>query len=76
MSRKSKSLTIAAQNAGTIAARFQSVEAEANRIHTEQTGATLVRALLGGQGLHAVISDGKSTVEVFNGQVSLSVKGE
>jgi hypothetical protein len=76
MSKKSKgtAITLAAQRAEAIAARFAAVEAEATRIHEEQTGARLVRAMLGGNGLHAVISDGKSTMEVFDGQVSLSVK--
>jgi len=56
-----------------VAKRFASVEAEASRIHAEQSGAQLVRALLSGGKLHAVISDGKSTLEVMDGSVALSV---
>jgi hypothetical protein len=39
----------------------------------EQTGAQLVRALLQGGKLHAVISDGKSTIEIMDGSVAVSV---
>ena len=56
-----------------MAKRFASVEAEAQQIHTEQTGAQLVRALLQGGKLHAVVTDGQSTIEVCNGAVALSV---
>jgi hypothetical protein len=58
---------------GAVAKRFQACEAEASRIHAEQSGASLVRALLDGSGLHAVISDGKSTIEICGGKVALSV---
>jgi hypothetical protein len=70
---KSKSVTIAASDAATTLARFAAVEAAAERIHQEQVGAKLVRALLNGGKLHAVISDGSSTIEVHDGQVALSV---
>jgi hypothetical protein len=63
-SSKSTAVTVAVSNAGMIAKRFQAVEAEASRIHAEQSGATLVRALVNGSGLHAVLSDGKTTIEV------------
>jgi len=66
-------VTVAASTAGTVAKRFASVEAEASRIHTEQSGASLVRALLSGGKLHAVVTDGQSTIEVRNGSVALSV---
>jgi hypothetical protein len=66
-------VTVAASNAGTVAKRFASVEAEASRIHSEQTGGKLVRALLSGGKLHAVVTDGQSTIEVCNGSVALSV---
>jgi hypothetical protein len=66
-------VTIAASAAGAVAKRFASVEAEASRIHAEQTGGKLVRALLSGGKLHAVISDGKSTIEIMDGSVALSV---
>lgn len=39
----------------------------------EQNGARLVRAVLDGAGLHAVISDGKATIEIVNGAVAVSV---
>jgi hypothetical protein len=70
---KSKSITIAASDAANTLARFASVEAEASRIHAEQAGSKLVRALLSGGKLHAVISDGSSTIEVHDGQVALTV---
>jgi len=69
----SNAVTVAASAAGKIATRFQAVEAAAQRIHTEQSGAQLVRALLSGGKLHAVISDGKSTLEIMDGSVALSV---
>ena len=56
-----------------MAKRFQAVEAEASRIHAEQSGAQLVRALLQGGKLLSIVSDGKSTIEVCNGRVALSV---
>ena len=71
--KKSTAITLAAS---TAAARWNAVESVANRIHEEQSGANLVRALLGKNGLHAVISDGKSTLEVSDGQVALSVKSD
>jgi hypothetical protein len=70
---KSQAVTVAASTAGVVAKRFASVEAEASRIHAEQSGASLVRALLQGGKLHAVISDGKSTLEIMDGSVALSV---
>ncbi len=70
---KSQAVTVAASNAASMAKRFASVEAEASRIHSEQSGSKLVRALLSGGKLHAVISDGKSTIEIMDGQVALSV---
>jgi hypothetical protein len=70
---KSQAVTIAASSAGSMAKRFASAEAEASRIHSEQSGSKLVRALLQGGKLHAVISDGKSTIEIMDGQVALSV---
>lgn len=69
--KKSTAITIAASSA---AARWHAVETTARRLDEEQTGGRLVRALLGKNGLHAVISDGKSTLEVADGQVALSVK--
>lgn len=72
-SKSSTAVTVAASNAGMIAERFQAVEAEASRIHAEQSGAALVRALVDGSGLHAVLSDGKATIEVCGGKVALSV---
>ena len=77
MPKKDKShnaVTIAASKAGAVATRFASVEAEAERIYAEQSGARLVRAVMNGGGLHAVLSDGTSTLEVCNGAVALSVK--
>jgi hypothetical protein len=70
---RNNAVTVAASKAGSVATRFASVEAEAQRIHTEQTGAKLVRAVLNGGGLHAVLSDGKTTIEVLDGKVALSV---
>jgi hypothetical protein len=70
---KSKAVTIAAREAGTVANRFSAVEIEAERIHAEQSGSKLVRALMTGGKMHAVISDGKSTLEVHDGVVALSV---
>jgi hypothetical protein len=70
---KSQAVTIAASSAGSVAKRFASVEAEASRIHSEQSGSRLVRALLSGGKLHAVVTDGRSTIEVCNGSVALSV---
>jgi hypothetical protein len=70
---KSQAVTIAASSAGAVAKRFVSVEAEASRIHAEQSGSKLVRALLSGGKFHAVISDGKSTLDVMDGSVALSV---
>jgi hypothetical protein len=66
-------ITAAAKSASAIATRFASVEVEATRIHQEKSGASLVRALLKGGKLHAVVSDGKSTLEVMDGAVALSV---
>jgi hypothetical protein len=71
---KSKAVTIAAQLAGDIVARFAVVEATACRIHQEQSGARLVRALLKDGKLHAVVTDGNATLEVMDGAVSLSVE--
>ena len=76
MPKKDKShnaVTIAASKAGAVATD-RSVEAEAEGIHAEQSGARLVRAVMNGGGLHAVLSDGTSTLEVCNGAVALSVK--
>jgi hypothetical protein len=73
MSRSSKSITLAADNAAGILRRFQ---AEAERIAGEQNGAKMVRAVLDQNGLHAVISDGHSTIEIANGAVAVSVKQE
>jgi len=70
---KSKAVTLAADAAANTLARFASVEAEAARIHHEQAGSKLVRALVSGGKLHAVISDGASTIEVHDGQVAPSV---
>ena len=71
--KKSTAITLAAS---TAASRWSAVESVANRMHEQQSGANIVRALLGKNGLHAVISDGKSTLEVSDGQVALSVKSE
>jgi hypothetical protein len=71
---KSKAVTIAARSAGDIIARFEAVEAAACRIHQEQSGAKLVRALLKDGKMHAVITDGNATLEVMDGAVSLSVE--
>lgn len=71
--KKSKAVTIAAQAATAIATRFAAVEVEATRIHQEQSGAKLVRALMKGGKMHAVVSDGKTTLEVMDGAVALSV---
>lgn len=76
MSKKEKShnaVTVAASKAGSIATRFSAVEAEAERIHAEQSGAKLVRAMMNGSGLHAILSDGKATLEICDGAVALSV---
>ncbi len=73
MAIKKTSIAVAANSAAAIARRFEAVEREAERIHTEQTGAAIVRALLGGAGLHAVITDGKATLEICNGKVAVSV---
>jgi hypothetical protein len=70
---KSKSVSPAASNAANTLARFQAVENEASRIHQEQVGSKLVRVLLAGGKLHAIVSDGASTIEVRDGQVALSV---
>jgi len=56
-----------------VARRFAAVENEASRIHSEAVGGKLVRALLSGGKLHAVVTDGQSTIEVRNGSVALSV---
>src|ERR1035437_9789740 len=64
---KSKAVTIAARSAGDVLARFGAVESEACRIHQEQSGAKLVRALLKDGKMHAVITDGKSPLEVMDG---------
>jgi hypothetical protein len=60
---KSQAVTIAASSAGAVAKRFDA----------EQSGSKLVRALLSGGKFHAVISDGKSTLDVMDGSVALSV---
>jgi hypothetical protein len=73
MTKQSKSIAIAANAAANTLARFQAVEAEAERIHQEQAGSKLVRALLSGGKLHAIVSDGASTIEVHDGQVALTV---
>jgi hypothetical protein len=69
----SNAVSVAASNAGKIATRFQAVESAAQRAHEEMTGGRLVRALLQGGKLHAVVTDGQSTIEVCNGAVALSV---
>ncbi len=67
-------VTKAAQSAGALVSRFSAVESTATRIHQEQSGASLVRALLKGGRMHAVISDEcGSTIEVSDGNVMLSV---
>ena len=71
---KSKAVTIAARSAGDIVARFEAVEAAACRIHQEQSGANLMRALLSGGKLSAIVSDRHSTIEIYDGKVSVSVK--
>jgi hypothetical protein len=76
MAKKSKAVTVAAQSASAVSTRFTAVESEATRIHQEQSGASFVRALLKGGKLHAVVSDGKSTLEVMDGAVALSVAQE
>jgi hypothetical protein len=73
MATKSKSLTLAAVG---ILKRFQAVEREAERIAAGQNSTQLVQALLNDDGLHAIISDGRATIEIANGQVAVSVKGE
>lgn len=76
MSKKNQvvSITKSAQSAGALVTRFAAVETEATRIHQEQSGASLVRALLKGGRMHAVISDEcGSTIEVSDGNVMLSV---
>jgi len=70
---KSKAVTLSASNAATTLARFAAVEAAAERIHQEQVGAKFVRAAMNGRGLHAVLTDGKTTLEVMDGKVALSV---
>jgi hypothetical protein len=62
-----------AKRSGAIVTRFAAVETAAHRIHEEQSGAKLVRALMNGGKLHAVVSDGQTTLEVLNGTVVLSV---
>ena len=76
--RKAKNTTIAiaSEKAGTVMARFEAVEREAQKIHEQQMGTKLARALLSNGSLHLVLSDGKATVEVANGAVALSVKQE
>ena len=78
MAKQEKALTItqAAGLAATALSRFGAVEREAQRIHQEQTGSRLVRALLDGSGLHAVITDGKATLEIASGKVAVSVRQE
>jgi hypothetical protein len=71
---KSKAVTIAARSAGDTIARFEAVEAAACRIHQEQSGANLMRALLSGGKLSAIVSDRHSTIEIYDGKVSVSVK--
>jgi hypothetical protein len=73
MATKSKSLTLAAVG---ILKRFQAVEREAEHIAAGQNSTQLVQALLNDDGLHAIISDGRATIEIANGQVAVSVKGE
>ena len=74
MAKKSRAITTCAQSASAVTTRFADVERVANRIHQEQQGASLMRALLDKSGkLHAVLSDGKATLEVMDGAVALSV---
>jgi hypothetical protein len=76
MTKTSNAVTIAASNASAVAKRFAAVETEAQKIHAEQTGGKLVRAFMNGGSIHAVITDGKTTLEVQDGKVALSVTGE
>ena len=75
-SKGNNAISIAAADAATAITRFSAVEREAQRIHQEQTGSRLVRALLDGSGLHAVITDGKATLEIADGKVAVSVRQE
>ena len=69
---KLTAVTIAASAAGAVAKRFASVEAEASRIHAEQSGASLVRALLSGGKLTWSFV-WQITLEIMDGSVALSV---
>ena len=76
MTRRNHSVAIAAESAGRALERFAAVEQAAQAAHEEMTGRAMVRAMLDGNGLHAVISDGKATLEIANGRVAVSVKQE
>lgn len=56
-----------------MAKRFASVEAEASRIHAEQSGSRIVKALMNGSGLHVLVTDGKTILEIAGGVTALSV---
>ena len=74
MTTRKPKTAIVTRDAAPVLSRFEAVERTASAIH-EQSGANkLARALLSGGKLHAVISDGRSTVEICDGKVAVSVQ--
>jgi hypothetical protein len=73
MKARSKAITTAASEAAEIARRFGAVERDAQFIFAQSSSRKVARAVMNGSGLHAIISDGMSTVEICNGTIAVNV---
>jgi len=72
MTKSSRSLTTLA--AGVLK-RFAAVEADANRIHEEQGGRQIARAVMTDEGLHILMQDQHGTsLEIAGGKLAVGVK--
>ena len=72
--KTSKAVTVATRDAASVLSRFEAVERNARTIHEQSVGSKMARALLSGGRLHAVVTDGRSTIEICDGKVAVSVE--
>jgi hypothetical protein len=71
-----RQITLAAESASKQLERFSAVEEAARQIHEASVGTKFARAMLNGGGLHVLLTDNKTTVEICDGKMVVSVASE
>ena len=64
----------AAESAGKAMSRWNAVEDEAARVHEDGQGRNLLRAIVGEDGIHAIIRDKHgATMEIAGGKLAVTI---